>query len=437
MAILKKEFVKDLSFKILKDHKNMLSLFEKNKFENLQNLFLISSSKFLGYKWQQKILSFKVFCLRVFLFCLFLSVGIVPQANADRIKDLATPASARANQLIGYGLVVGLQGTGDGSSIFFTTQSLSAILGKLGVSITGQLSDFETANSASGQLDLKNVAAVMVTAELPGFTKPGQRIDVNVSAIGKASNLRGGSLLLTSMRGANGEVYALAQGPLTATGIDAAGAGSKVVVGVPTSARIPNGGIVEREVPTPFEKTDFVVINVRESDFSTTTAIVNKINETFGDGVAKALDPVSIIIEAPEDTTQRVSFMSMIENLDVVPAEPPARIVINSRTGTVVISRLVKVTAAAVSHGTISVTVAATNEVSQPLPFSQGETVPVQNADIEVAEPNKPMFVFQPGVDLRQIVDAVNQVGATPSSLIAIVEALKSSGSLRAQLVII
>ena len=178
-------------------------------------------------------------------------------------------------------------------------------------------------------------------------------------------------------------------------------------------------------------------MNVRESDFSTTIAIVNKINETFGDGVAKALDPVSIVIEAPEYTTQRVSFMSMVENLDVVPAEPPARIVINSRTGTVVISRQVKVTAAAVSHGTISVTVAATNEVSQPLPFSQGETVPVQNADIEVAEPNKPMFLFQPGVDLRQIVDAVNQVGATPSSLIAIVEALKSSGSLRAELVII
>ena len=404
----------------------------------LLDLSIKNFSEFSSYEnWKKLNSNLKIISLKFLLFCVFLSVGIVPQANADRIKDLASPASARANQLIGYGLVVGLQGTGDGSSIFFTTQSLSAILGKLGVSITGQLADFETANAATGRLDLKNVAAVMVTAELPGFTKPGQRIDVSVSAIGKATNLRGGSLLLTSMRGANGEVYALAQGPLTATGIDAAGAGSKVVVGVPTSGRIPNGGIVEREVLTPFEKTDFVVINVRESDFSTTIAIVNKINETFGDGVAKALDPVSIIIEAPEDSTQRVSFMSMVENLDVVPAEPPARIVINSRTGTVVISRQVKVTAAAVSHGTISVTVAATNEVSQPLPFSQGETVPVQNADIEVAEPNKPMFLFQPGVDLRQIVDAVNQVGATPSSLIAIVEALKSSGSLRAELVII
>ena len=415
---------------------SQLVKYEWRKF--LLDLSIKNFSEFSSYEnWKKLNSNLKTISLKFLLFCVFLSVGIVPQANADRIKDLASPASARANQLIGYGLVVGLQGTGDGSSIFFTTQSLSAILGKLGVSITGQLADFETANAATGRLDLKNVAAVMVTAELPGFTKPGQRIDVSVSAIGKATNLRGGSLLLTSMRGANGEVYALAQGPLTATGIDAAGAGSKVVVGVPTSGRIPNGGIVEREVLTPFEKTDFVVINVRESDFSTTIAIVNKINETFGDGVAKALDPVSIIIEAPEDSTQRVSFMSMVENLDVVPAEPPARIVINSRTGTVVISRQVKVTAAAVSHGTISVTVAATNEVSQPLPFSQGETVPVQNADIEVAEPNKPMFLFQPGVDLRQIVDAVNQVGATPSSLIAIVEALKSSGSLRAELVII
>ena len=356
---------------------------------------------------------------------------------ADRVKDLASFAAARSNQLIGYGLVVGLQGTGDGASIFFTTQSLASVLGKLGVSITGQLADFEAANQATGRLDLKNVAAVMVTAELPGFSKPGQRIDVSVSTIGKATNLRGGNLLLTSLRGADGEVYALAQGALTATGIDAAGAGSKVVVGVPTSARLPNGGIVEREVPTPFERSDYVILNVREGDFSTTNIIVNKINETFGGDVAKALDPVSVAIEAPTDTTQRVSFLSMVENLEVSPAEPPARIVINSRTGTVVISRQVKVTAAAVSHGTISVSVAATNEVSQPLPFSQGDTVGVQNAEVEVAEPNNPMVLFQPGVDLRQIVDAVNQVGATPSSLIAIIEALKSSGSLRAELVVI
>jgi flagellar P-ring protein precursor FlgI len=357
-------------------------------------------------------------------------------AFADRIKDLTSLAAMRSNQLIGYGLVVGLQGTGDGSDVSFTAQSMKTLLNRLGVSMEGPLSDFETATS-SGKLDIKNVAAVMVTAELPGFSKPGQKIDVNVSAIGKASNLRGGTLLLSSLRGVDGEIYALAQGALTATGIDASAAGSKVAIGVPTAARIPSGATVERMVDNPFDKAERIVLNVRESDFTTTTAIVNAINSSFGADVARALDGVSITLQAPKDLTQRVAFMSMIENMDVMPGEPPARVVINARTGTVVISRNVRVTAAAVTHGTISVAIAATNEVSQPGAFSQGQTTPVQNADVKVSEPNKPMFLFQPGVDLRQIVDAVNQVGASPSSLIAILEALKSSGSLRAELVII
>jgi flagellar P-ring protein precursor FlgI len=357
-------------------------------------------------------------------------------AFADRIKDLTTLAAMRSNQLIGYGLVVGLQGTGDGADVSFTAQSMKTLLNRLGVSMEGPLSDFETATS-SGKLDIKNVAAVMVTAELPGFAKPGQKIDINVSAIGKASNLRGGTLLLSSLRGVDGEIYALAQGSLTATGIDAAAAGSKVTIGVPTAARIPSGATVERIVENPFDKADRIVLNVRESDFTTTNAIVNAINGRFGNDVARALDGVSITLQAPQDLTQRVAFMSMIENMDVMPGEPPARVVINARTGTVVISRNVRVTAAAVTHGTISVAIAATNEVSQPGAFSQGQTTPVQNADVKVSEPNKPMFLFQPGVDLRQIVDAVNQVGASPSSLIAILEALKSSGSLRAELVII
>jgi flagellar P-ring protein precursor FlgI len=242
---------------------------------------------------------------------------------------------------------------------------------------------------------------------------------------------------MTSLRGVDGEVYALAQGIVTTTGIDASAAGSKVAVGVPTSARIPNGATVERIVDTPFEKTEFVMMNVREQDFTTTTAIVAAVNKTFGADTARALDGVSISLRAPVDASQRVAFMSMVENLDVIPGEAPARVVVNSRTGTVVISRNVKVTAAAVSHGTISVSIAATNEVSQPNAFSQGQTAPVQNANITVAEPNKPMILFQPGVDLRQIVDAVNQVGASPSAMIAILEALKSSGSLRADLVVI
>jgi flagellar P-ring protein precursor FlgI len=370
------------------------------------------------------------------LISLILLLATSGNAWADRIKDLASVAASRTNQLIGYGLVVGLQGTGDGSDVSFTAQSMKSMLSRMGVSLDGPLSDFEQSTSA-GKIDIKNVAAVMVTAELPPFAKPGQKIDINVSAIGKASNLRGGNLLLTSLRGVDGEVYGLAQGALNATGIDASAAGSKVSIGVPTSSRVPNGATVERMVETPFESSDHVVMNVRESDFTTTTAIVNAVNKSFGEGTARALDGMSLAIRAPADMSQRVAFMSLVENLDVVPGEPPARVVINSRTGTVVISRNVRVTAAAVAHGTISVAIAATNEVSQPNPLTQGQTTPVQNAEIAVTEPKNPMFLFQPGVDLRQVVDAVNQVGATPSALIAILEALKSTGSLRAELIII
>jgi flagellar P-ring protein precursor FlgI len=357
-------------------------------------------------------------------------------AHADRIKDLTSMAAMRGNQLIGYGLIVGLQGTGDGSDLSFTTQSMKTLLNRMGVNQENPLSDFEAASSG-GKIDLKNVAAVMVTADLPGMAKPGQRIDINVAAIGKATSLRGGSLLLTSLRGVDGQTYAIAQGSLTSMGIDAGAAGSRVSVGVTTSARIPSGATVEKAVDNPFDKADNVLLNLRESDFTTASSIVQAINAKFGADVATAIDGVSIAVRAPMDSSQRVAFMSMIENIDVQPGEPPARVVVNARTGTVVISRNVRVFAAAVTHGTISVSVAATNEVSQPGALSAGTTQAVQNADIKVSEPNKPMFLFQPGVDLRQIVDAVNQVGATPSALIAILEALKSSGSLRAELLVI
>ncbi len=366
-----------------------------------------------------------------------LSLIAIQPAHADRVKDLASAAAARTNQLVGYGIVVGLQGTGDGAQVAFTVQTIRSMLVKMGVGLDGPLSDFERAAAAAGRFDVQNVAAVMVTAELPARAKPGQRIDINVGTLGKASSLRGGTLILTSLRGVDGEVYALAQGQVNTTGIDANAAGSKVAIGVPTSARIPNGGTVERMVDTPFDKSDFIVLNTRDQDFTTTRAIVDAINKNFGADTANALDGVSISVRAPADMSQRVAFMSMIENLDVVPGEAPARVVVNSRTGTVVISRNVKVTAAAVSHGTISVAIAATNEVSQPNAFAGGQTAAVQNANIAVNEPNKPMFLFQAGVDLRQIVDAINQVGASPSALIAILEALKSSGSLRAELVVI
>ena len=364
---------------------------------------------------------------------------------ADRIKDLVDVGGVRPNKLIGFGLVVGLQGSGDGKDLPITAQALKTMLSGLGVSVDGPISDFDlgdqltslAAQNAKKEIKVENVAAVMVTAELPPFAKPGQRIDVNISAIGVAESLRGGSLIMTRMRGVDGQIYALAQGPLTVTGVMADAAGTSVQIGVPTSGRIPNGAIVERMVETPFETAEHIVLNVRDSDFSTTNAISQEINKTFGAGVAFALDGVSVAVRAPQDPSQRVNFLSMIENLDVQPGEPAARVVINSRTGTAVINRNVKVTAAAVTHGTITVNISATNEVSQPLPFSDGVTAEVQNADITVTEPNNNMFLFQPGVDLREIVDAVNQVGATPSSLIAILEALKSSGSLRAELAVI
>ncbi len=372
---------------------------------------------------------------------LLLLLWLLPQswAYADRIKDIASIAAMRSNQLIGFGLVVGLAGTGDGD-LSYTNQSMKTLLNRLGVNQENQLKDFETA-TATSKADLKNVAAVLITAELPGMAKPGQRIDINVSAIGKTTGLRGGNLLLTSLRGVDGEIYALAQGSLTDTSTSASAAGSSVTIGVGTSARIPGGATVEKTVSNPFAKSDNVVLNLRESDFTTASSVVQAINTKFGEGVATALDGVSIAIRAPMDISQRVAFVSMIENIDVQPGEPPARVVINARTGTVVISRNVRVTAAAVSHGTISVSVSAKNEVvqpvAQPLIGNAAPAVPVTNAEVSIKEPVKPMFLFQPGVDLRQIVDAVNQVGATTSALIAILEALKSSGSLRAELLVI
>jgi flagellar P-ring protein precursor FlgI len=372
---------------------------------------------------------------------LLLLLWLLPQswAYADRIKDMATIAAMRGNQLIGFGLVVGLAGTGDGD-LSYTNQSMKTLLNRLGVNQENQLKDFETA-TATAKADLKNVAAVMITADLPGMSKPGQRIDINVSAIGKTTSLRGGNLLLTSLRGVDGEIYALAQGSLTDTSASAFSAGSSVTVGIGTSGRIPGGATVEKTVSNPFAKSDNVVLNLREGDFTTASSVVQAINNKFGAGVATALDGVSIAIRAPMDISQRVAFVSMIENIDVQPGEPPARVVINARTGTVVISRNVRVTAAAVSHGTITVSVSATNEVSQPqaqpVIGNAAAATPVTNAEVSISEPNKPMFLFQPGVDLRQIVDAVNQVGATTSALIAILEALKRSGSPRAELLVI
>ena len=371
-------------------------------------------------------------------FILIFLLIVAPNVFGDRIKDLTNVAGVRSNQLIGYGLVVGLNGTGDGGSVPFTGQSLRSILGRLGVNVDGVISDFDVAGIQAQSIAADNVAAVMVTASLPPFAKPGQTIDINVATIGAAESLRGGMLILTRLRGIDGEVYAIAQGALTSTGLEVNAAGDEITIGVPTSGRVPCGATVEQMIESPFGRSKHIVLNVNTGDFTTAKEIVDKVNTVFGAGTASAIDGVSIAILAPKDANSRVAFVSLIENLDVIPGEPSAKIVVNSRTGTVVISRNVRVTAAAVTHGPITVTVDATNEVSQANPFAdQGETVEFQNADIDVDEPTNKMFLFQPGVDLRQIVDAVNETGATPSSLIAILEALKSSGSLRAELVVI
>ena len=385
--------------------------------------------------------------LKFLVLTLFLALQpvLVNHAVADRIKDLTSVAGARPNQLIGYGLVVGLQGTGDEDKISFTAQSLKKVLERLGVDVDGPISNYDlfnrgVANLAYDKTKLDNVASVLVTATLPPFAKPGQTVDVNVATVGLATSLRGGNLVLTELRGADGQIYALAQGPLTTTGVEVNAAGTEINIGVPTTARVPNGAIVERAVDTPFGDSEFIVLNTNQTDFTTVSAISDAINDKFGIGTANALDARSVAVRAPLGLPERVSFLSMIENIDVIPGEPKARVVVNSRTGTVVISRTVKVTAAAVTQGSLSVSISATNEVVQPeagLFGGAGEAVEVQNADIEVVEEANPMFLFQPGVDLRDIVEAVNEVGASPSSLIAILEALKSSGSLRAELLVI
>ena len=356
------------------------------------------------------------------------------EVSAERIKDLASIGGVRENQLIGYGLVVGLQGTGDGKDVSFTGQSLKSILSSLGVT-TNPYDDFDLAQSAGRPLELDNVAAVIVTAEIPAFAKPGQRVDVNVSALGVAESLRGGSLIMTRLKGIDGQTYAVAQGAMTVTGINEEVAGTSLQIGVPTSGRIPRGAIIEREVETPFNSSEYLVFNVHSKDFGTADAITSAINSEYGEGVAFSLDGVSVAVNAPRDSSQRVKFVSMIENIDVDPSEPSARIVVNSRTGTVVINKNVKVQAAAVSHGSLSVRIQTLNTVSQPEPFSDGTTVEIQNAGIAV-ELDESAVLFEPGVDLKEVVSAVNAAGASTSSLIAILEALKTAGSLHADLMV-
>lgn len=337
-------------------------------------------------------------------------------------------AGVRTNQLIGYGLVVGLDGTGDQTSQApFTVQSLKNMLSQLGVVIPPNVNP-----------QLKNVAAVIVHAELPPFAKTGQTIDVTVSSLGNAKSLRGGALLMAPLKGADGQVYAIAQGNLVVGGFGAQGSdGSRITVNVPSAGRIPNGATVERSVANPFARGDSLVLNLHSPDFTTATRLAEVINRTLGPGSAAPLDGSSIRVSAPKDAGQRVEFVSLLENLSVSPGEAPAQVIVNSRTGTVVIGSNVRVTPAAVSHGNLVVTISENPEVSQPAPFSRGTTEQVPNSQVQITQEDNRMFLFDPGVTLDEIVRAVNQVGAAPGDLVAILEALKQAGALRAKLIVI
>ncbi len=359
---------------------------------------------------------------------LVLGAGFGAVAHAERIKDLATVAGVRSNQLIGYGLVVGLAGTGDQTSQApFTVQSLTNMLAQFGVKVPSNVNP-----------QLKNVAAVMVSATLGPFMKNGQTIDVTVSSIGNAKSLRGGTLLMTPLRGADGRVYAIAQGSVTVGGVSAKGAsGSSVQVNVPSAGRIPNGATVERTVPTPFDHGNSITLDLNSPDFTTAERVAKAINKTMGAGTAVPRDADSVKVRAPSSAGQRVAFVSILQNLKVTPASAPARVVVNARTGTVVIGSHVRVSPAAVSQGNLTVTISENPRVSQPAPFSRGRTARVPNSKVSVKQNAKHMFLFNPGVSLDKIVQAVNQVGATPSDLVSILEALHKAGALHAQLIVI
>ena len=355
---------------------------------------------------------------------LLLSV-ITSTGYAERLKDLASVAGVRTNQLVGYGLVVGLNGTGDKTP--FTKQTFRNMMAEFGVVIPFNVDPKS-----------KNVAAVSVHAELTAFAKPGQTMDVTVSSLGDSSSLRGGTLLITPLKGLDGQVYAIAQGNMVVGGFGVGGAdGSRITVNVPSVGRIPSGATVERTVPNAFARGDSLTFNLNTPDFTTAKRVADRINLLLGPESAWALDATSVQVSAPKNSSQRVSFLSVLENLEVQPADTSAKIIINSRTGTIVIGKHVRVTPAAITHGSLTVTITEDFDVSQPNPFGEGETVVTPQTDIEVTEGSSRMFVFNPGVSLDDIVRAVNQVGAAPGDLMAILEALKQAGALKADLVVI
>ena len=359
----------------------------------------------------------------VTLLCCLLPLGV---ANAARIKDISSVEGVRNNQLIGYGLVVGLPGTGEKNNAF-SEQTFRTMLNNFGIKVPDTLKP-----------KIKDVAPVAVHAELPAFAKPGQTIDVTVSAIGEAKSLRGGTLLQTFLKGVDGRVYALAQGSLVVGGLGAEGAdGSKVVVNTPTVGRIANGASVEREVRSSFNNGDTITFNLNRSDFTTAKRMADVINGLVGPDTARPLDATSVEVFAPRDPGQRVSYLATLENLDVDPADGAAKIIVNSRTGTIVIGNQVKLKPAAITHGGLTVTISENPQVSQPNAFSEGTTTVVPDSTINVKQENSRMFKLDTGNTLDDLVQAINQVGVAPGDLMAILEALQQAGAIEGELVIL
>lgn len=372
----------------------------------------------------------RIFGLKGLLGTALVGVGVIVAAAeaAERIKDIASISGVRNNQLVGYGLVVGLDGTGDQvNQAPFTAQSLRSMLSSQGVNIPDDVN-----------IGGDNVAAVMVTAQLPPFTRSGQEIDVRLSSIGNAESLQGGQLLMTPLRGGDGRTYAIAQGQAITSGFGAGGAdGSQIEVDTPTAASIPSGAIVERRAPSGFAEQDEVVLHLNTPDFTTARRTAEVINDNLGPNTARASDAVTVRVQAPRDTNQRVSFISYLEELRVEPGDAPARVIVNARTGTIVMGSNVSVRPAAVTHGSMTVAIAGAPDVVDEDPFGIGEPLVVPDEDLDELEGDNPMFMFEPGASLQEIVAAVNSVGAAPGDLVAILEALKEAGALRAELVII